>query len=104
MIRGNAIHIDSLLGYSTKEIATTNNNANLAPQRVNGCNFLGYFVNKDGIDAKTAACGQGFARKLEEDSFVHIRTKYRMLQGAKGVSGGCAGDPLSNRGRNTESR
>jgi hypothetical protein len=40
-------------------------------------------VDKDGVDAKTAACGQGFARELEEDSFVHVRTKYRMRSGVR---------------------
>jgi hypothetical protein len=35
-------------------------------------------VDEDGVDAEALACGQGFSRDLEEDSFVHVRTKYRM--------------------------
>ena len=78
VVCGDAVHVDGLLGYSAKEIAAADDDANLAAESVNGCNLLGYFVNKDGVDAKTTACGQGFAGELEEDSFVHIRTKYRM--------------------------
>jgi hypothetical protein len=42
-------------------------------------------VDEDGVDAKTLACGQGFSRDLEEDSFVHVRTKYRMEDGGSPV-------------------
>jgi hypothetical protein len=35
-------------------------------------------VDEDGVDTEATARSQGFARDLEEDSFVHIRVKYRM--------------------------
>src|ERR1700722_11854707 len=80
VVCGDAVHVDGLLGYSAKEVAASDDDANLAAESVNGCNLLGYFVDKDCVDAKTAACGQCFARELEEDSFVHVRTKYRMMR------------------------
>ena len=46
-------------------------------ERVDGGDLGGYFVNEDGIDAETRACCEGFSGELEEDSFVHVRTKYR---------------------------
>jgi hypothetical protein len=52
---------------------------------VDGGDFGGDFVDEDGIDAEALARGQGFSRDLEEDSFVHIRFKYRM--------GGGRGEP-----------
>jgi hypothetical protein len=35
-------------------------------------------VDEDRIDAEAGACCEGFSGELEEDSFVHVRTKYRM--------------------------
>jgi hypothetical protein len=37
-------------------------------------------VDEDGVDAKSRAGSQGFAGELEENSFVHVRIKYRMGQ------------------------
>ena len=73
-----AVHVDGLLRDATKEVAAADDDADLAAERVNGGNLSSHFVNKDGVDAETAACGQCFARDLEEDSFVHVRFKYRM--------------------------
>jgi hypothetical protein len=55
------IHIDGLLGDAAKEVAPAHNDADLAAQGMHGGNLCGYFVDKDGIDAETAACGQCFA-------------------------------------------
>jgi hypothetical protein len=35
-------------------------------------------VDEDGIDAEPGAGGEGLSGELEEDSFVHVRLKYRM--------------------------
>jgi hypothetical protein len=35
-------------------------------------------VNKNRVDAETRAPCEGFPRDLEQDSFEHVRTKYRM--------------------------
>ena len=48
------------------------------PSAWTAANLCGYFVNEDGIDAETCACGEGFSGELEEDSLVHVRSKYRM--------------------------
>jgi hypothetical protein len=37
----------------------------------------GYFVDEDCVDAEAGAGGEGFSGELEEDAFVHVRTKYR---------------------------
>jgi hypothetical protein len=66
------------LGYAAEEVATANNDAYLAAEGVDGGDFCGDFVDEDGVDAETLAGGQGFSRDLEEHSFVHVRTKYRM--------------------------
>ena len=78
MIGGDAVHVDRLLGDSAEEVASSDDDADLTAEGVNGGDFCGYFVDKDGVDAEALACGQGFSRDLEEDSFVHVRTKYRM--------------------------
>jgi hypothetical protein len=78
VVGGDAIHVDGLLGDATKEIASSDDDANLATEGVNGGDFGGDFVDEDSVNAETLACSQGFSRDLEEDSFVHVRTKYRM--------------------------
>jgi hypothetical protein len=40
--------------------------------------FGGYFVNEYRVDAESGARGEGFSREFEQDSFVHVRSKYRM--------------------------
>jgi hypothetical protein len=78
VVGGDAIHVDGLLSYATEEVASANDNANLAAEGVDSSNLRCDFMDEDGIDAEAFACGQGFSRDLEEDSFVHVRTKYRM--------------------------
>ena len=78
MIGGDAVHVDGLLGDAAKEVPASNDDADLASQSVDSGDLGGYFVNEDGVDAETRACSEGFSGQLEEDSFVHVRTKYRM--------------------------
>src|ERR1039458_7394498 len=73
-----AVHVDGLLGDAAKEVSASDDDADLAAECVDGGQFGGYFVNEDGVDAEARACGQGFSGKLEEDSLVHVRSKYRM--------------------------
>jgi hypothetical protein len=78
VVGGNPVHVDRLLGDSAKEVASADDDADLAAERVDGGDFCGNFMDEDSIDAEALARGQGFSRDLEEDSFVHVRTKYRM--------------------------
>src|SRR5260370_42067186 len=73
------MHVGGLLGDAAEEVASSDNDADLAAKCVDGGDFGGDFVDEDGVDAEALARGQGFSRDLEEDSFVHVRTKYRML-------------------------
>jgi predicted cupin superfamily sugar epimerase len=84
MVGGDAIHIDGLLSDAAKEVSSADDDGDLAAERVNIRDLLGYFVDEDGIDAKTRAGGQGFARELEENSLVHVRIKYRTGQNKDG--------------------
>jgi hypothetical protein len=43
-------------------------------------------VNEDCVDAETGSCGEGFSGKLEEDSLVHVKSKYRMGYGGVSVN------------------
>jgi hypothetical protein len=61
VVGGDSIHVDCLLGDATEEIASANDDANLAAQRVNLGYLFGYFVNEYSVDAKTLTCSQGFA-------------------------------------------
>jgi len=72
MVGSNAIHIDSLLGYATEEVASSDDDTNLTSERVDCSDLGGYFVDEDRIDAETSARSQGFAGEFEEDSFVHV--------------------------------
>jgi hypothetical protein len=78
MVGSDAVHVDGLLGHAAEEVASADDDADLAAKGVSGCDLFGYFVNKDCIDAEAAARSQGFSGELEEDSLVHIRLKYRM--------------------------
>jgi hypothetical protein len=72
MVGGDAVHVDGLLGDAAEEVASSDDDADLAAKGVNGGYLGGYFVNEDGINTEAAACSQGFSRDLEEDSFVHV--------------------------------
>jgi hypothetical protein len=61
MVGRNAVHIDGLLGNASKEVSSSNDDSNLAPKRMYGCNLFGYFVNKDGINTEAPACSQRFS-------------------------------------------
>ena len=78
MVGSDAIHVDRLLRHAAEEVAATDDDRDLAAKRVNGGDLLGYFVNEHRIDAEASSGGQGFARDLEENALVHVRTKYRM--------------------------
>ena len=78
VIGGDAVHVDGLLGDAAEEISSSDDDAYLAAEGVNCSDFSGDFVDEDGVDTKAFTSGQGFARDLEKDSFVHVRTKYRM--------------------------
>ena len=78
MISSDTIHIDGLLRHTAKKIAAANNNTNLAAQRMRIRNFLSNFVDEHCINAEAAACSQGLSGDLQKDSFVHVRSKYRM--------------------------
>ena len=78
MIGGYAIHVDGLLGDAAEEVASADDDGDLAAEGVDVGDLFGYFVDEDCVDAEAGTCGQSFARELEEDSFVHVRFKYRM--------------------------
>jgi hypothetical protein len=61
VVGGDAVHIDCLLGDATEEVSATNDDAYLAAKGVNCGYFGGYFVDEDGVNAKTLTCGQSFA-------------------------------------------
>ena len=80
VVGGDAVHVDGLLGDSAEEVSAADDDADLAAEGVDGGDFGGYFVDEDGVDAEAFTSGQGFAGDFEEDSFVHVRTKYRMVR------------------------
>ena len=82
VVGGDAVHVDGLLGDAAEEVSSADDDADLAAEGVDGGDLCGYFVNENGVDAETFACSQGFSGEFEEDSFVHVRTKYRTVQGA----------------------
>ena len=61
VVGGDAVHVDGLLGDATEEVASADDDAYLAAESVNGGDLGSYFVDEDGVDAKTFACGQSFA-------------------------------------------
>ena len=61
MVGGDAVHVDGLLGDTAEEIASSDDDADLAAEGVDGGDFCCNFVDEDGIDAETFACGQGFS-------------------------------------------
>jgi hypothetical protein len=78
VVGGYAVHVYGLLGYSAEEVTSADDDADLAAKCVNCGYFCGYLMDEYGVDAETFASGQSFAGDLEEDSFVHVRFKYRM--------------------------
>jgi hypothetical protein len=78
VVGGDAIHVDGLLGDAAKEVASSDDDADLAAEGVDGGDLRGYFVDEYGVDTKASASSQGFSGELEKDSFVHVRFKYRM--------------------------
>ncbi len=85
VVCSDAVHVDGLLGDSAEEVAASDDDADLAAEGVDGGYLCCDLVDEDGVDAETGACGEGFSGELEEDSFVHVRSKYRMLE-LSGVS------------------
>jgi hypothetical protein len=61
VVGGDAIHVDGLLGDSAKEVASADDDSDLAAEGVNGCEFFGYFVDEYSIDSEASAGGQSFA-------------------------------------------
>jgi hypothetical protein len=61
VISGDAIHVDGLLGDSAEEVPSSDDDSDLASERVNGCEFFRYFVDENGVDTEATACGQSFA-------------------------------------------
>jgi hypothetical protein len=76
-----AVHVDGLLGDSAEEVSAADDDSNLAPESVDGCDLGGHSLNEYGVNAETCACGKGFSGEFEEDSFVHVKTKYRTVLG-----------------------
>jgi len=69
VIRGNAVHLLSLLRHSTEEVSTAHHDGNLDLEGANFGEFGGYFVHASGIHAETLACGQRFTGQLEKNAF-----------------------------------
>jgi hypothetical protein len=61
VVGGDAIHVDGLLGDSTEEVSSPDDDSNLAAEGVNGRELFGYFVDENGVDTEASACGQSFA-------------------------------------------
>jgi hypothetical protein len=85
VICSDAVHVDGLLGDAAEEVSASDDDADLAAEGVDGGDLRGYFMDEDGVDTEAAAGGQGFTGELEEDSFVHVRVKYRMGFGGHGM-------------------
>ena len=80
MVGSNAVHADGLLRNAAEEIASANDDGNLAAALGDLGNLLGNGVNEEGVDAETTAGGQGFSGKLEEDTLVHARYRVQGLR------------------------
>jgi hypothetical protein len=78
VVGGDAVHVDGLLGYAAEEVASTDDDADLAAEGVYGGDLGGYFMDEDRVDAESGAGCEGFSAELEEDSFVHVWSQYRM--------------------------
>ena len=61
VVGGDAVHVDGLLGDAAEEVASADDDGYFAAEGVNGGDFSGNFVDEDGINAETLACGQGFS-------------------------------------------
>ncbi len=85
VVGGDAVHVDGLLGDAAEEVATADDDADLAAEGVDGGDLGGDFVDEDGVDAEAGARGEGFSGELEEDSFVHVRSQ--VSHGVVGVPG-----------------
>jgi hypothetical protein len=83
VIGGDPVHVDGLLGDTAEEVASSDDDADFAAKSMHGGDLCGYLMDKDGVDTKASASGQGFSGELEEDSFVHVRFKYRMRRMTK---------------------
>jgi len=64
VVGGDAIHVDCLLGDATEEVATADDDANLAAGSGSLSDFVGDCADEQGVDTETTASGQGFSREL----------------------------------------
>jgi hypothetical protein len=71
MVGCNAVHVNGLLGDAAEEVATADDNGNLAPRARDLRDLSGDLVDKNGVDTEPPASGQGFARDLEKHALVH---------------------------------
>jgi len=78
VVGGDAIHVDGLLGDAAEEVSASDDDGDLAAEGMDVGDFFCDFVDKDGVDAETGAGGEGLSGEFEEDSFEHVRFKYRM--------------------------
>jgi hypothetical protein len=69
VVRGNTIHFFGLLGYAAKEVASTHDDGDLDPQRVDVGQFGsdGMYVSR--VNAETLTCGQCFSGELQQHAF-----------------------------------
>jgi hypothetical protein len=66
-----AIHVDGLFGDAAKEVATANDNADLAAGARRLGDFIGDCADEQSVDTEATASSQGFSGELEEDAFIH---------------------------------
>jgi len=66
-----AVHVDGLLGDAAKEIASANDDSDLATGTGHFGNFVGDCADEDSINTETSACGQGFSGQLKKNALVH---------------------------------
>jgi hypothetical protein len=62
------------LRYAAEEVSSTDDDGDLAAERVDVGDFFGDLVDKNGVDTETRTGCESFAGKLEEDSLVHVRS------------------------------
>ena len=61
VVGGDAVHVDGLLGDAAEEVATADDDRDLATQGVHVGDLGGDLVDEDRVDAKAAPGRQGFA-------------------------------------------
>ncbi len=72
VVGADAVHFAGLLGHSAEDVASADDDGDLDAEFVDVGNFRCGFGHFFCVQTESAGARQGFARKLENDPFVHI--------------------------------